>query len=146
MRPTPLHSDTVLIADDEPYNLEWLVDWIHAQGYKTVVAETVDAAIAQLTAARFRTVIADLNIPALPPRHSLEGKDPLYQIFPGLMVADFARNHDHTARQVVVYSVHDDPEVREMSDKLGFSYLLKGRPRTIKQEIANILIYDPRSS
>ena len=145
MRRTPLKSDTILVADDEPYNLQWIIDWIESLKYKTVVAENVDAAIHQLEAARFRTVIADLSIPLLPPQLLLEGKNALYKTYPGLVVADYARNYDHTARQVVVYSVHDDPLIRTLSEKLGFTYLLKGRPRILKQELHAILQYhDPR--
>jgi CheY-like chemotaxis protein len=144
MTHVPLKSETVLIADDEPYNLQWIVEWIESLKYDVVTAESVDAAIQQLNSARFRTVIADLSIPLLPPRSMLEGKNPLYQTYPGLVIADFARNHDHTARQVVVYSVHDDPMVQTLSQKLGFTYLLKGRPRTIKEEIKAILKFDPR--
>jgi CheY-like chemotaxis protein len=142
---TPLKSDTILLADDEPYNLQWIIDWIESLGYKAEVAENVDAAILHLQAARFRTVIADLSIPLLPPQMFLEGKGPLYKIYPGLIVADYARNHGHTDRQVVVYSVHDDPLIRTLATKLGFTYLLKGRPRVLKQELEYILRFDPRS-
>lgn len=142
----PLKSDTVLLADDEPYNLQWLVDWLESQKYKAVVVESVDAAIVQLNEARFRTVIADLNIPLSPPRQMLQGRDALFHTYPGLVIADYARNHDHTGRQVVVYSVHDDPHVQVLAGKLGFTYILKGRPRTMKNEIDAVLRYDPRSN
>lgn len=145
MSPTPLKANTILLADDEPYNLQWIIEWIESEGYKTTVVESVDAAIAQLQAARFRTVIADLSIPLLTPQVLPEGKDPICSTYFGLVVADYARNHDHTARQVVVYSVHDDPQVQTYSSKLGFTYLLKGRPRTLKYELGAILKYDPRT-
>jgi hypothetical protein len=70
-------------------------------------------------------------------------RDPLFQRYPGLLVADYARNHNHTGRQVVVYSVHDDPHVRELTDKLGVTYLLKGRPRILKGELKTVLSFDP---
>jgi CheY-like chemotaxis protein len=145
MSHTPLKSDTILLADDEPYNLQWIIDWIESLKLKTVVAENVDSAIQQLQEARFRTVVADLSIPLLPPQRLLQGMDPLFSRYPGLVVADYARNHDHTARQVVVYSVHDDPLIRPISEKLGFTYILKGRPRILKIELGDILKYDPRT-
>lgn len=141
----PLKSDTILLADDEPYNLQWVVDWLDSLKYKVVIAETVDAGIRFLETARFRTVIADLSIPLDSPQLTLDGKSPLYLTYPGLVLADFARNHDHTARQVLVYSVHDDLLVRAYSEKFGFTYLLKGRPRSLKQEIEAVLrLHDPR--
>jgi CheY-like chemotaxis protein len=146
MSQIPLRSDTILLADDEPYNLQWIIDWIESLNYRSIVAESVDAAIDQLHAARFRTVIADLSIPLVAPQEFVEGKDPLYKTYPGLVVADYARNHDHTARQIVVYSVHDDPQIRHLSESLGFTYLLKGRPRILKKELEAILQYDPRTS
>lgn len=141
----PLKSDTILVSDDEPYNLLWIVEWIVGLGYKTEIAENVDVAVDKLRNARYRTVLADLSIPLLPPQHLLDNRDALYKSYPGLLVADFARNHDHTARQVVVYSVHDDESVRVLSRKLGFTYILKGRPRLLKSELEAIMKYDPRS-
>jgi hypothetical protein len=52
-------------------------------------------------------------------------------------------NHNHTGRQVVVYSVHDDVQVRDFSVRLGVTYLLKGRPRILKEEINDVLSFDP---
>jgi CheY-like chemotaxis protein len=144
MSHVPLKSDTILLADDEPYNQQWILDWLESIGYKTVVAENVDEAIQQLQGARFRTVIVDLAIPILPPKAMLDGREPLYATYPGLLIADFARNHDHTGRQVLVYSVYDDPHVLALSERLGFSYMLKGRPRALKLEIESILKRDPR--
>jgi CheY-like chemotaxis protein len=136
-------EDTILLADDEPYNLQFIVDFLASLNYETVIADNVDKAILRMQEHRFRAVIADLSIPLLPPQSLLKDRDPLFQKYPGLLVADYARNHNHTGRQVIVYSVHDDAQVRELAGKLGLTYLLKGRPRIMKQEIKEVLSYDP---
>jgi len=136
-------EDTILIADDEPYNLQFILDFLELLEYKTVVADNVDNAIRRLQEFRFRAVVADLSIPLLPPQSLLTGRDPLFQKYPGLLVADYARNHNHTGRQVIVYSVHDDAQVRELAGRLGVTYLLKGRPRLLKEEIKDVLSFDP---
>jgi CheY-like chemotaxis protein len=143
MKELPRKEDTILIADDEPYNLEFVVDFLEILKYKSVVAENVDKAVLRLQECRFRAIIADLSIPLLSQQSLLTGRDLLFQKYPGLVVADYARNHGHTGRQVVVYSVHDDLQVRELAVKLGFTYLLKGRPRIFKEEIKEVLSYDP---
>ncbi|HLN29774.1 MAG TPA: hypothetical protein VK395_18655 [Gemmataceae bacterium] len=143
MNELPRKEDTILLADDEPYHLQFFLDYLESLKYKTVVADNVDNAILRLQECRFRAVIADLSIPLLPPQSLLTGRGTLFQKYPGLLVADYARNHNHTGRQVVVYSVHDDPQVRELAAKLGVTYLLKGRPRILKEEIKDILSFDP---
>jgi CheY-like chemotaxis protein len=143
MKDLPRRERTILIADDEPYNLQWVLEYLESLKYETVLADNVDKAIQCLQESRFRAVIADLSIPLLPPKSLLSGKDPLFQRYPGLLVAEYARNHNHTGKQVVVYSVHDDAQVREWSGRFGVTYLLKGRPRLFKEEIRDVLSFDP---
>jgi CheY-like chemotaxis protein len=143
MKDQPRKEDTILIADDEPYHLQFIVDFLESLNYKTVVADNVDKAILRLQENRFRALIVDLSIPLLPPQSLLKDRDPLFQKYPGLLVADYARNHNHTGEQVVLYSVHDDVQVREVSDKLRVNYVLKGRPRILKEVIRDVLSYDP---
>jgi CheY-like chemotaxis protein len=141
----PRLADTFLIADDEPYNLQWLIDYIEAIKYKVVVADTVDAALAELQRAQFRAVIADLSIPVLAQEVIFRGREPLFQSYPGLAIAESARSSGHLDRQVIVYSVYDDPLVRAYTAKIGCTYLRKGRPRQLKEEIDAVLSYDPLS-
>lgn len=139
----PRKEKTVLIADDELFNLQFVVDFLEAKSYLVEVAVNVDAAIAMLQKARYRMVLADLSIPLLPPHALLAGREPLFHKYPGLLIADYARNHNHTGRQVVIYSVHEDAQVRDFSKLYGTGYILKGRPRILKDEILDILSYDP---
>ncbi len=146
MKDLPRKEDTILLADDEPYHLDFVVEFLEKLKYKIVVADNVDKALLRLQECRFRSIIADLSVPLLPPQSLLTGRPPLFQEYPGLLVADYARNHNHTGRQVVVYSVHDDPRVRELTGRLGVTYLLKGRPRMFKEEFMDLLSFDPLAS
>ncbi len=136
-------EDTILLADDEPYNLQFIIDFLESLNYHTTVADNVDSAMQRLNEHMFRAVIVDLSIPLLPPQSLLRERDLIFQKYPGLLVADYARNHGHTGRQVIVYSVHDDVNVGQLAAKLGFTYLLKGRARLLKEEIKDVLSFDP---
>ncbi|HEX2206150.1 MAG TPA: response regulator [Longimicrobium sp.] len=139
----PRKKETILLADDEPFNLEWVTEYLESKGFTVEVVDHVDAALAQLRAARFRIVIADLSIPAREPNKLPQARDPLTQKYPGLVIAEYARNRGHLGRQVVVYSVHDDPLVQAFTQKIGCTYIHKGRPRQFKVELDEILKYDP---
>jgi CheY-like chemotaxis protein len=131
----PHKEDTILIADAEPYNLRFILDFLESLKYKLVVAESANDALLRLQECRFRAVLADLSVPLLPPLSLLPGREPLFRKWPGLLVADSARNHDYTGKQVVVYSIYDDAQVSELANRLGIAYVLKGRPRLLKQEV-----------
>jgi CheY-like chemotaxis protein len=143
MTQIPRKQDTILIADDEPYNLQFILDFLEKLRYETIVADNVDKAIQYLQEFRFRAVIADLSIPLLTSQNLQFGQDPVFQKYSGLLVAEYARNHGHTGKQVIVYSVHDDFAVTEYSKRHGITYLLKGRPRLLKEEMSKVLSFDP---
>jgi len=136
-------ATTILLADDEPYNLEWLVDYIESKKYQVDFVYSVDQAFSALEESLYRVVVADLSIPAIDAQAFLVGRDPLIQRYPGLAIAEHARNRGHTDRQVIVYSVHDDPAVESYANRLRCTYLLKGRPRRFKDELDVVLSYDP---
>ena len=131
----------VVIADDEPFNLSFLFDFVRSQGLTVELDETVDDALYRLQQARYRLVIVDLNLPYITPTHDHPPGD-IRNRFPGLCVAEFARNQGHTGRQVILYTVHDLPEVERWAKAMGVTYLPKGRP-SIRDEIRDVLRHDP---
>ena len=143
MTAVPRKPNTILLADDEPYNLQWVIEYLKRQRFVVVTAESVDKAIEKLQEIQFRLVIADLSIPLLAPQSLLADKSAIFQQYPGLLIADYARNHGHLGRQVIVYSVHDDAGVKAQATSLGCTFLLKGRPRQFKDELDDVLSYDP---
>ena len=135
---------TVIIVDDELHNLTWLVDYIEARGLSVKTASTANDALELLSKGIFRAAIIDLNIPMLDPIiKSVTDKGLAYARYPGLYVAYFARNKGYRGRQVVIYSVHRDAAVSEESQRLGCTYIIKGRPKEIKAELEDVLSFDP---
>lgn len=138
--------DTILLVDDEPHYLDWLVDYLEAKGYSVVTATSLDAALDLLSGTRYRVVVCDLSVPVsdkLVP--VLAKKHGTYLRYPGAYAAFTARNRGHRPRQVVVYSVHESADIQRIADTLGVQYITKGRPSQLKQEMDIILSYDPSS-
>ena len=137
-------KDTIMIIDDEPMFLDWLVDYLTYLKYKSILVKNVSEAMENMINTRYRAIIIDLNLPIDEEHESLlNGKDPLYRKYHGLIIAERARNMGYRNRQVIVYSVHSDAGVREIANQLDFSYITKGRPHIFKAEIEEVLGFDP---
>jgi len=135
---------TVLLMDDEPQYLDWLVDYLKAKGYSVAHATTVDAAVGLLKKSKYRLVVCDLSVPVSEQLgKTITSELALYGKYPGAYVAYLARNLGQRSRQVVVYSVHDRAEIQELATRIGVQYITKGRPRQFKDEIDHVLSYDP---
>lgn len=138
--------NTILIMDDEPHVLDWLVEYLESKNYKTKIVLNVDEAIEALKEEKFRIMIFDLNVPASEGiLTKLREKGSVYEQYRGLYAAEFARTKGHRGRQVVVYSVHDSEDVANNCKRIGVQYLIKARPREFKKELNDILSYDPTS-
>ncbi len=137
-------EDTVVILDDEIYNMEWMIDWLYSKGLSVLPVADANEALQVLREEVYRAAIIDLNVPLLPPLDEAAlVLGPVYVKFPGLFVAREARNKGYRGRQVVIYSVHKDADVVEEVRKLGCTYILKGRPKEIKAELQAVLDFDP---
>ena len=139
-----MDPETVLIADDEPHYLQWLDDFLVSQGYRVEFYNNVNRAYTALSQRLYRAVIVDLNIPVLGSLQDVVSqKGAPYTDHPGLFLADYARNRGHRTRQVIVYSVHEDESVAEECKKLFCEYVTKGRPSIFRQQLIDVLSYDP---
>lgn len=137
-------NDTIVMLDDELYNLTWMMDFFYSKGFGIVTASNANDALELINAEIYRAAIIDLNVPLLPPLDSVAAEfGHTYVRYPGLFVARQARNRGYRDRQVVIYSVHRDEAVMEEARKLGCTYILKGRPKEIKIELNSILEFDP---
>jgi CheY-like chemotaxis protein len=144
MKTPPMDKESILLVDDEPLYMSWAAEYLQSKGYKIRTATSLSTALPILEASRFRVVIIDLSIPASEEWAApLASKGPAYTLYPGLLLADAARNLGHRGRQVILYSAHDDPAVAGERDKLQCTYLLKGSPRRFKEELDEVLSYDP---
>jgi CheY-like chemotaxis protein len=136
--------DTVLIIDDEPFNTEWLTDYFTARKFEVVHAEDLQSALDALEHTRYRYVVVDLSIPVSPvlaqPLASLGTE---FFRYPGLMAARRARTTGHNSFQVVVYSVHDSNDVDSYAGLIDCRYILKGRPKELKEHVESTIRRTP---
>lgn len=137
-------SDTVIILDDEIQNLTWMIDYLESKNFKVNTVSTANDALNLVNNEIYRALVIDLNVPILPPAdQAAENLGTAYIKYPGLFVARTARNQGYRDRQVVIYSVHRDAAVAEEAQKLGCTYILKGRPKEIKAELDAVVAFDP---
>jgi CheY-like chemotaxis protein len=136
--------DTVLIIDDEPFNTEWLTDYFTARKFDVVNAEDLQSALDALEHTRYRYVVVDLSIPVSPvlaqPLASLGTE---FFRYPGLIAARRARTTGHNSFQVIVYSVHDSNDVDSYAGLIDCRYILKGRPKELKEHVESTLHRKP---
>lgn len=136
--------DTIVMLDDELYNLTWMMDFLFSKGFNILPAANANEAIELTDQEIYRAIIIDLNVPILPPLDSTASEyGETYLKYPGLFVARHARNRGYRDRQVIIYSVHRDQAVMVEANKLGCTYILKGRPKEIKEELIGVLEFDP---
>ena len=85
----------------------------------------------------FKMVIVDLQIPA--PGSAVTNRiwalEPLFREYPGMAVAQFARDRGHWDDQVIIYSVHLGESIAEKAIQLYCTYLPKGRPDVLKEAV-----------
>ena len=137
-------ASTIVVVDDELHNMQWMFDYIESKGLKVVTASTVNAAQEAIDKEIYRAAIVDLNIPVEPRIDaSVRSLGETYARFPGLYLARHARNRGYRDRQIIVYSVHKDPAVAEEVRRLGCTYILKGRPRDVRDELDSVVSFDP---
>ena len=136
--------DTVLILDDELYNLTWLIDFLQSRELKTMTFREASGIVPELRSEIYRCLILDLNVPVRPPLDAdAESRGHIFRQYPGLYIAWLARNFGYRGRQILVYSVHKDEGVEVETQRLGCAYIRKGRPREMKSELEQVLSYDP---
>ena len=137
-------KDTVLILDDEIYNLTWMIEFFRNQQLKVMEFYNANSIVSVIKKEIYRCLIVDLNVPVHSPLDKdVENRGDVFRRYPGLFVAALARNVGYRGRQVVIYSVHKDELVEVEAKMLGCTYIRKGRPREMKAELLNVLSYDP---
>ena len=137
-------EDTILILDDEIYNLRWMIEFFKNRGLKVETFNDANQIISEIKKEIFRCLVIDLNVPIRSPLDKdAEKKGDIFRRYPGLFVASMARNFGYRGKQVVIYSVHREEAVEVEATKLGCTYIRKGRPREMKEELLEVLSYDP---
>jgi len=126
-----------LIVDDEPYYLEWLIEFLESKGYEVETAVNCNEAFDAIEKEIFKMVIVDLQIPSPGSAaiRRLRVSDPLFDQYPGMAVAQFARDLGHWDDQVIIYSVHMGEGIVAKAKQLYCTYLPKGRPDILKEAV-----------
>lgn len=134
--PTTYDPNLVLLADDEPEHLEWLIDYLVAKGLAVKIATNVQDAMDASEAAWYRMYIVDLNIPLgkWPPP-----ADPVFLSYPGLSIIQSVRSQGNGGTRVIAYSAHSNSQIESEIGNLYTDYVAKGRPQQLKDRINELL-------
>ena len=126
-------STRVLMIDDEPEYLDWVIEYLEAQKLSADVVTDLPRALQAIDGGPYRLILIDMNIPALGAIQSLSRNyGPVAHEYPGIIAAVRARSKGYGAHQVVAYTVHDDDGADAELMKLNCRYVLKGRPEVLK--------------
>lgn len=141
--PRVYDARAVLLADDEPEHLDWLIDFLRAKELSTIVATNVQDAIQEIERTKFRAYLVDLNIPFggwKPPRMVVGAT---YDDYHGLYIVKLVRSQGNAGGRVLAYSAHFNDQISAAVKRLYCGYIVKGRPRELKVAIEQVLERDP---
>ena len=133
--PATYDANSVLLADDEPEHLEWLVDFLQSIGKSVTIATNVKGALEVSQARWFRVYIIDLNIPlgGWP-----EPTRAMYVNYPGLAIIEAVRSQGNDGRRVIAYSAHLNDSINSEMRRLYTDYVAKGRPIQLKERLQEL--------
>jgi CheY-like chemotaxis protein len=133
--PATYDTNSVLLADDEPEHLEWLVEYLEAKGKNVTIATNVREALEISETRWFRVYIVDLNIPlgGWP-----ESTRAMYINYPGLAIIEAIRSQGNDGRRVIAYSAHLNDSINSEMRRLYTDYLAKGRPIQLKERLQEL--------
>lgn len=106
--PKTLLSTTILVVDDEPEHIQWLLDYIEAKGMKTQLACSVGEAVALAEKNQYRGYIVDLNIPLGNWTSVFKSTSDIYEKYKGFLVIKYVRTQGNLGQNVTAYSAHSE--------------------------------------
>jgi CheY-like chemotaxis protein len=144
--PKSYDQGNILVADDEPEHVDWLVDYLKAKGFQVTLATNVAEAMNAIEKTNYRAYIIDLNIPLggwvpdpPPPSET-------YDIYQGLYIIRASRTQGNAGARVIAYSAHYNEQIAADIKHLYCEYIIKGRARELKTDIERLLSHDPRAA
>ena len=85
-KPALRNVKTVLLMDDEPHNLDFLVEYMTSKSLKVVATKSLLGVLSVLESNRYRFCLFDLSVPLNPSLMSaVKAEGPLYVEFPASM-------------------------------------------------------------
>lgn len=134
--PTVYKDKAVLIADDEPEHLEWLVDFLESLGLTVTLALNVEEAMVASQKTWYRIYVVDLNLPlgGWP-----EPNSSVFSSYPGFTIIQGIRSQGNDGRRVIAYSAHSNDQIAAEMKRLYTDYIAKGRPIQLKERIRELL-------
>jgi CheY-like chemotaxis protein len=124
----------VLLIDDEPEYLTWVVEFFDSLGIRSEKAQTIGQALDMMSRQKYDLLLIDMNIP--PGGATLDqvskGRSAMVEHYPGIALAFYSRNNGYEDFQVIAYTVHDDDAADAELQRLNCRYVLKGRPEVLK--------------
>lgn len=141
--PNQYQASKVLLADDEPEHSDWLIDYLEAKGFQTVIATNVRDTIEAIEREAFRIYLIDLNIPLGGWAPTVSQVGSTYGEYHGLYILKLVRSQGSPGSHVIAYSAHENEPIRAEIRRLYCRYVVKGRPREFKREIDDLLNRPP---
>jgi CheY-like chemotaxis protein len=141
--PTAYDPSRILLADDEPEHLDWLVDYLAAKGFKTTIVTNIKESVGAFEACAYRAYIVDLNIPFGGWVPSIPEPSGTYSEYHGLYALKLIRSQGVPGDRVIAYSAHYNEQIVSEIKRLYCKYVVKNRPPVLKAEIDPILKRDP---
>ncbi|MGV6995292.1 hypothetical protein ACUZ9P_05295 [Desulfovibrio sp. QI0430] len=138
-----MNNRNVLILDDEPYSMSWLEEFVKNLGFNPLMCTNFSDALKLIEKHHFFAVsIIDMNIPIDVASNALiESKGQAYKQFHGLYIAHELRDYGNDKNSVIIFTVHDNPEISKIADTLSVQYIIKGQVRKIKEAVKKQLEY-----
>lgn len=134
--PREKSNDSVLLVDDEPEHLDWLVSFLEAQGLSVCVATNVEEAMREAEKKYHWVYIIDLNIPW---GGWVISKNLAYENYPGLAIIEAVRTQGNVGSKVIAYSAHINTVIDSEIKRLYSEYIAKGRPIQLKDRLHALL-------
>lgn len=137
--PKILLQTTIMVVDDEPEHIQWLLDYIEAKGMKTQLACNVAEAVALAERNQYRGYIVDLNIPMGNWISTFKTPSDVYEKYRGFLVIKYVRTQGNLGQNVTAYSAHYNEQITGEAKTLYCEYTTKGRVKEFKAEVDKLI-------
>lgn len=137
--PNKFSDREILILDDEPEHIYWLVDYIETKGFSAKIVINAKEAIETIENVEYAGYVLDLNIPLGGWQPNVKSPNSVYDKYRGFYIAKYIRSQGVTGRRVLMYSAHSNDEINHEVSHLYVDYVAKGRAAEFKLAIGQLI-------